>query len=416
MNNQPMNRRQFLRTGGLISMAAFAGCAGPESGTATSEPASSPTTTGSGSATTEETGGEIQPEVEILADDLTHPWAISVLPGEETLLVTERPGRLQLLAVDSGQTTAVAGVPDVYSSGQGGLLDVTMGPQPEDPWLYLTYSVTDESGTSATRLGRAKLDQDEPRLDRFEVLHTATPFVKSNGHFGSRVVFGPDGTLYLSVGDRQRKDFGPDHVAQDPSNELGTTLRLEPDGSIPADNPFVDDPEVSDTIFSYGHRNAQGMTVHPETGEIWQAEHGERDGDEINVLEAGGNYGWPVASYACHYGTEDPVGDQPDERPDLVEPVYYWPCGSGGFPPSGMTFYDAAAASAWQGDLFVGTLAGQYLGRFAVDGHSVTEQEPLLADRNWRIRAVESAPDTGALYVAVDARSAEVVRLEPNSP
>jgi glucose/arabinose dehydrogenase len=233
----------------------------------------------------------------------------------------------------------------------------------------------------------------------------------------------------MGVGDRRFKDCGPDHVAQDLTNDLGTILRFEPDGSIPADNPFVDseersssgsrsqpgdDPspeEARDAIYSYGHRNPQGLTVHPGTGALWESEHGERDGDEINVIEAGGNYGWPVATYACEYGTDQPVGDSPDEREDLISPVYYWACGSGGFPPAGMTFYDGPI-EGWQGDLFVGNLAGTYLGRFSVDGTDVTEREPLLADRGWRIRAVETGP-AGHLYVAVDAGSAPLVRLTP---
>jgi len=216
----------------------------------------------------------------------------------------------------------------------------------------------------------------------------------------------------MTVGDRQFKDFGPDHVAQETTNDLGSTLRFRPDGSIPADNPFVADPEARDEIYSYGHRNPQGMTVHPETGEIWQSEHGERDGDELNRLQQGGNYGWPVASEACRYGTDQPVGEAHANREDVVDPVYYWECGSGGFPPSGMTFYDGAYSN-WQGDLFVGNLADQYLGRFSVDGTTVEEREPLVADRGWRIREVSTDPATGELYALVDADPAPLVRLSP---
>jgi glucose/arabinose dehydrogenase len=175
----------------------------------------------------------------------------------------------------------------------------------------------------------------------------------------------------------------------------------------------VDDPSKRDSVYSFGHRNAQGMTVHPETGEIWQSEHGEQDGDEINIIEKGGNYGWPVADHGCPYGGDEPIGDRPEERSDLVMPVYYWPCGSGGFPPGGMTFYDGDAFPAWQGDLFVGTLGGRHLGRFPVDGRTVEDPEALLMDRGWRIRAVEIAPDTGHLYLAVDAPNAPLVRLVP---
>ncbi|WP_197409844.1 PQQ-dependent sugar dehydrogenase, partial [Haloferax profundi] len=217
--------------------------------------------------------------------------------------------------------------------------------------------------------------------------------------------------LYMTVGDRQFKNFGPDHVAQDRTNELGTVLRFNADGSVPADNPFVDDPDAKDTIFSWGHRNPQGLTTHPETGEVWESEFGEQDGDEINVLEPGANYGWPIADEGCTYGSGEPIGVSHDERDDVVAPVFSWPCGSGGFPPSGMTFYTGSTFPEWTGDLFVGGLASRYLAHFTVDGRTVTEAEPLLADRGWRIRDVLDTPDTGDLYVVVDADDAPLVRL-----
>ena len=352
-------------------------------------------------------------EAETIAEGLTNPWGLAFVPERGGLLVTERPGRLVLVDRDSGDYETVAGTPAVDSAGQGGLLDVTVWEDGSETWVYLTYSAANDAGDTATHLGRGRLDPDAPRLDGFERLHAAEPFVDSSGHYGSRVVFGPDDAVYVTTGDRQFKDFGPGHVSQDTSNELGATLRLAPDGSVPADNPLVDDPDARETIFSYGHRNAQGMTIHPETGAIWQSEHGEEDGDELNVVEAGGNYGWPVATYACRYGTDDPVGDRPDEREDTAEPAHHWPCGSGGFPPAGMAFYDGDSIDAWRGDLFVGNLAGQYLARFGVDGTEITERDPLLAGRGWRIRDVEAAPDTGHLHVAVDTDDAPIVRLVP---
>ena len=350
--------------------------------------------------------------VETVVDGLEHPWAIAFLPDDPRLLVTERPGRLRLVDRESGDARTVEGVPDVYAAGQGGLLDVTVR-QEGALQVYLTYAATDGEGRSATHLGRGRLDASVPRLAGFECLHVAEPFVESDAHYGSRVVVGHDDRLYVTSGDRQFKDFGPGHVAQDRSNELGTVLRLEPDGSVPTDNPFVDDDGARDAVFSYGHRNPQGLAVHPETGELWADEHGERDGDEVNVLEAGANYGWPVASEACNYGTDDPVGESHDDREDVTAPVYVWPCGSGGFPPSGATVYDGDAFPSWRGDLFAGNLAGQYLGRLALDGRDVEERTPLLADREWRVRAVAGAPGTGHLYVAVDAESAPLVRLVP---
>ncbi|WP_245998526.1 PQQ-dependent sugar dehydrogenase [Halalkalicoccus subterraneus] len=400
-------RRRFLHSAAAIGALSAAGCVGPSD----DEPGSD-TGGGNGTDGNESDGAPAGYEVETVAEGFANPWAIAFLP-DGGMLVTEREGRLSIVDREDGTTETVGGVPDVYAVGQGGLLDVVLHPDyPDEPWVYLTYSAVNDAGESATHLGRGRLDRDGGRLEGFEVLHVAEPFVDSDGHFGSRLLVESD-ALYMTVGDRQSKEFGPDHVAQDTTNELGSTLRLGLDGSVPGDNPFVNDPDALGTIYSYGHRNPQAMATHPVTGAIWQAEHGEEDGDEINVIEAGGNYGWPVASYACEYGTDDPVGDDPDEREDTVAPVYYWECGSGGFPPSGMTFYDGEAFPDWRGDLFVGTLAGEYLGRFAVDGRTVEERESLLEGEGWRVRDVAVAPDTGHLYVAVDAEDAPVVRLRP---
>ncbi|MEY7850465.1 PQQ-dependent sugar dehydrogenase [Natrarchaeobius sp. A-rgal3] len=354
-------------------------------------------------------------DIETVAEGLNQPWGLAFLPDDSRLLVTELEGRLSLVDREDGSREEIDGTAAVHDAGQGGLLDVTLHPDfPDERWLYLTYAATNDADgdDSTTHLGRGRLEPEAGILEEFEVLYAAEPFVESDAHYGSRVVFGPDDALYVTVGDRQFDEFGPDHVSQDPTNDLGTTLRLEADGSIPEENPFVDE-DGGDAVFSYGHRNAQGMTVHPETGEIWQSEHGEEDGDEINVLEAGGNYGWPVVGHDCRYGTDDPIGDDPDQREDVVDPVYYWECNTGGFPPAGATFYDGDAFPNWAGDLFVGNLAGEYLGRFAVDGTDVEELEPLLADRGWRIRDVAVAPDTTYLYVAVDDSDAPIVRLVP---
>ena len=353
-------------------------------------------------------------EIETVAEGFRAPWGIEFLP-DETLLVTERDGG-DLARVDheTGDVTQIADTPEVDTSGQGGLLDVTVHPEFSDNhWVYLTYSAANDDGETATHLGRGRLNDNSAALEQFTMLY-ATEFHNSTQHYGSRVVFGEDGALYLTTGDRGDKTFDTpeEHLSQQTTNAHGATIRLTPDGSVPDDNPFLDDDGVLDEIYSYGHRNAQGMTVHPETGELWQSEHGENDGDELNIIETGGNYGWPVTHTGCEYGTTNPVGERPEDRDDIVNPVYYWECGTGGFPPAGMVFYDGEAFPDWQGDLFVGNLAGQYLGQFAVDGRDVTETGALLTGENWRIRDVGVGPDD-CLYVIIDADDAPLIRLRP---
>ena len=370
-------------------------------------------------------GDDVAYAVETVATGFENPWGLAFLPDDGRLLVTERPGRLSLVDPADGTVEPVAGAPDVFAADQGGLLDVAVHPDyPDDPRVYLTYAAAAADSPAAaergatTHAGAGRLSLDgAPALEAFEALFVAEPFREGAKHFGSRATFGPDGALFVTVGDRRDTAFGPDHVSQDRSTELGATLRLTPDGDPHPGNPFVGDADAADAIYSYGHRNPQAMAVRPETGAVWQCEHGEEDGDEINVIERGGDYGWPVASEACRYGTDDPVAPGHDERDGVIAPVHYWPCGSGGFPPSGAVFYDGGAFPEWRGDLFAGTLAAQYLGRFTVDGGglgaTVTERGPLLADREWRMRAVAVEPTTGHLYVAVDDGDAPVARIVP---
>ncbi|MDS1272399.1 PQQ-dependent sugar dehydrogenase [Lipingzhangella sp. LS1_29] len=352
-----------------------------------------------------------QPEVDILAEGFDQPWGLDVLPGADRLLVTERPGALSLVDTASGEVTEIDGIPEVTAQGQGGLLDVAVHPDfPESDWIYLTYSAAAQDTDTTTHLARARLDPAAAQLVELEPLFAAEPSLPAHQHYGSTVAFGPDGMVYLTVGDRGDKNFD-DHPAQDTTTTLGTTVRLEPDGSIPEDNPFVGAPGVADEIYSYGHRNVQAMAFHPQSGQLWQAEHGEEDGDEINVVQEGGNHGWPEAHTGCEYGTDTPIGDHPADREDIVDPVHYWECGSGGFPPSGMTFYQGEEFPSWQGDLLVGTLAGQYLARFTVDERRVEEADPLLDGEGMRIRNVAVGPSDGVLYVAVDDSDAPVLRI-----
>ena len=351
------------------------------------------------------------PVTETVAEGFDQAWGLAFLPETEQLAVTELSGALSVVDTGTGDVVDIDGVPEVDAAGQGGLLDVAVDPGfPEEEWLYLTYSADDGNGETTTYLARGQLDTEQESLTDVEELFSAEPAEPGEDHYGSKLAFGPDGHLFMTIGDRADKDFD-DHPSQDTSNTLGTTVRLEPDGSVPEDNPFVDEPDFADEIYSYGHRNAQGMTVHPETGELWQSEHGEQEGDEINIVQAGGNHGWPVTHTGCEYGTDTPVGDHPSERDDIVDPVYYWECGSEGFPPAGMAFYEGEEFPAWDGDLLIGGLASEYLARFTVDGDEVEEEEELLADEGWRIRNVVVGPEDGALYIAIDEEDAPLVRL-----
>ena len=345
---------------------------------------------------------------------LSSPWGVTPLPDESGLLITEQGGQLLLGDPASGALTEIAGGPTVDARQQGGLLDVTLHPAFATTGLvYLTYTVGGADGTTTTAVGRGRLDRAVGRLDAFETIYEARPFVDSTAHYGSRAVFDAAGYLFVSVGDRQFKNFGPGHVGQTLDDDLGCVLRLEPDGSIPTDNPFASDPIASGAIYSLGHRNPQGLAIHPTTGAIWESEYGEEDGDEINVLQAGANYGWPVADNSCLYGTDEQIGQSHAERDDVVGPVFDWPCGTDGFPPSGTTFYDGEAFPDWQGDLFVAGTAGERLAHLAVDGQTVTERPSLLADRQQRLRDVAVGPRSGAIYVAVDDDPAPILKLTP---
>ncbi len=240
------------------------------------------------------------------------------------------------------------------------------------------------------------------------MLYTA-PFQSGGAHFGSRIVV-VNQYIYVTLGDRGDKNF-EDHTAQNTLNPYGSVIRLNRDGSIPKDNPFVNNPAVLDEIYSYGHRNPQGLTLRPGSTELWSSEHGEFQGDEINVITAGGNYGWPEAHAACSYVTRRPFGVLPKERPDTVPPVYVWPCGTSGFPPAGMAFYTGEMFPLWRGSLLVGGLASRYLARFTVTKTGLQEEAPLLKDEGWRVRDVVVGSVDGAVYVAVEGGAVSLVRI-----
>lgn len=335
-----------------------------------------------------------------VAGGLEHPWAMTFLP-EGQILVTERPGRLRLITDEGLVPEPIAGLPDLSPVGQGGLLDIALDPEFEQTgWIYLSYSAGGFQGLG-TQVARARWQQEQ--LTDLEVLFDMEPKTRGGRHFGSRFAFDPAGDLYIGLGDR-----GQRNRAQDLGDAAGSTLRLEPDGSVPEDNPFVDRSGALPEIFTWGNRNIQGMAVHPETGAIWTHEHGPRGGDEINILSPGVNYGWPLISYGQEY-SGGPVGQGLTAAAGLAQPIYQW---TPSIAPSGMAFYQGDAFPEWQGDLFVGALAGRHLARLELDGDRVVAEEQLLLNQVGRIRDVRVGPD-GHLYLLTDAPNGSLLRLDP---
>jgi glucose/arabinose dehydrogenase len=338
-------------------------------------------------------------KVEVVAGGLEHPWGMAFLP-DGRLLVTERPGRLRLVAAEGAVSAPLGGVPAVYDSGQGGLLDVALSPAfAADRLVYLSYAEPGEGGAS-TAVARGRLNEAASELSGTQVIFRQQPKVTAGQHFGSRLVFARDGRLFVTLGDR-----GQGEPAQDLSNTIGTIVRLEADGSVPPDNPFVGRPGARPEIFSYGHRNGQGAALHPETGALWQHEHGPRGGDEINLPEPGRNYGWPLVSWGSHYSGW-PI-DEPPTRPDLAQAIYQW---TPVIAASGMAFYTADLIPGWKGSLLVGGLVSRGLVRLTLEGTRVTGEEriPLGA----RVRDVRQGPD-GAIYVLTDETNGKLLRLAP---
>ena len=334
-----------------------------------------------------------------MAEGLEHPWAVTWLP-DGAMLITERPGRLNLM--QNGEITEISGLPAIEARGQGGMLDVALHPEYDDNgWIYFTYSAPGDGGTS-TALARAQLSGTE--LTDLEVLYEQTPALRPGRHYGSRIGFMHDGTVVFSIGDRGQRD-----LAQQTDDVSGSTIRLNADGSIPDDNPWVGDDNYRPELYTIGNRNAQGLIVHPETGKIWHHEHGPRGGDELNLIEAGQNYGWPEATYGNEYRSNNPIGVDPDETDEFVHPVTHW---TPSIAPSGLAYYDGDAFPGWQGNLFVGALAYQQINRVVLDGEEVVHQEVLLDNELGRIRDVRMGPD-GFLYVLTDATDGGLFRIEP---
>jgi aldose sugar dehydrogenase len=329
---------------------------------------------------------------------LQHPWAMAFLP-DGAMLVTERGGRLRLVRGGRLDPQPVSGVPAVHAQGQGGLMDVALHPAFErNRLVYLTYSKPHDRGAT-TALGRGRLEGGS--LVEFHDIFVAQAHGRTSRHFGSRIVFDHDGMVYVTIGDR-----GQMARAQDTFDHAGTTVRLHDDGRVPSDNPFAGSGGGLPEIFTYGNRNAQGMTVHPVTGTIWQHEHGPRGGDEVNILRTGGNYGWPAVTHGVDY-TGRRISDRA-EAPGMVSPLLHW---TPSIAPSGMAFYTGDIFPNWRGSAFAGALAGRHLRRIVFDGDRAVHQESLLEGVG-RIRDVRQGGD-GYLYLLTDAADGALIRLEP---
>ncbi|MDQ0070605.1 glucose/arabinose dehydrogenase [Variovorax boronicumulans] len=343
---------------------------------------------------------------EILASGLENPWGVAFLPGGR-YVVTERPGRLRLIGADGKVNAPIAGLPAIAAGGQGGLLDVLADfGFDKNRTLYFCFSEPEAGGSSnSTALASAQLSGDGARLENLKIIFSQKPKVASRAHFGCRIVEARDSTLFLTLGDR----FSRKEDAQKLDNHLGKVVRVNKDGSVPKDNPFVGKAGALPEIWSYGHRNGQGATLAPD-GRFWMTEHGPQGGDEINIPQAGRNYGWPVITYGENYGGGK-IGDGITAKDGMEQPLHYW---VPSIAASGMAFLTSDRYGAsWKGNLFVGSLKFGYLDRIELKDGKVVAEHKLLADGKARIRDVKQGPD-GLLYVLTDEADGKLLRLRPN--
>ena len=341
--------------------------------------------------------------VEVVARGLDHPWSMAFLPGGD-MLITERSGSLRVWRASGGLSQPLAGVPKVLAQGQGGLLDVALSPDfAADRYVYLSYA---EAGgaKSGAAVGRGRLSADGAALENFQVLLRQEPKLSSGMHYGARLAFDRKGYLFVALGENNQRP-----TAQDLDKLQGKVLRLNADGSVPPDNPFVGRAGARPEIWSYGHRNPQGMALNPWTGQIWENEHGPRGGDEINLVQPGKNYGWPLATHGIDYSGRPIPEAKGESLPGMEPPLYWWPKSPA---ISGMAFYDADRFPAWRNSVLIGALGSQDLIRLTLEGDRVVAQERLLAERKSRIRDVRLGPD-GYVYVLTDASPGELLRVAP---
>jgi len=330
-----------------------------------------------------------------VAAGLDHPWALAFLPDRQGILVTERPGNLRLVGADGKLSAPLSGVPKVWAKGQGGLLDVALSPDfKQDRMVYLSYAEGGgEGGTAGTAVGRSRLSDDLSGLKDFQVIFRQEPKLSTGNHFGSRLVFDRDGYLFVTLGENNDRP-----TAQDLDKLQGKIVRLYPDGRVPDDNPFVGQAGVRPEIWSYGHRNPQGAALNPWSGTLWENEHGPKGGDEINIIERGKNYGWPLATHGINYSGQPIPEAVGQTAPGTVAPHHVWEKSPG---ISGMAFYDSDRFKPWQHNVFIGALASQELIRLQFNGDRVEHEERLLGGLKARIRDVRQGPD-GYLYILTD--------------
>jgi len=339
-------------------------------------------------------------KVESLASGLNHPWGMAFLP-DGRMLVTERVGRLRIMDADRTLSEPLAGVPKVFARGQGGLFDVALDTEfSENKLVYISYA---ELGKGGAGIAVARGRLGDAGLEDVQVIFRQTPKVSGGNHFGGRLAFTADGKLFITLGERFK--FEP---AQDLTNHLGKIVRINPDGSVPEDNPFIGQQDAQPEIWSYGHRNPQGAAINPKTGKLWETEFGPLGGDELNIPAPGANYGWPVVSWGKHYDGRDIPN--PPTRPEFADAIRHW---TPVISPSGIAFYTADAIPDWKGNLLISSLSSQAIVRLSLDGETVTGEERILMGT--RIRDVAQGPD-GALYALTDEDDGAVLRLTPDNP
>jgi len=343
-------------------------------------------------------------KVETIAGGLEHPWALAFLP-DGRMLVTERPGRMRIVTPDGKLSPPVAGVPKVFAARQGGMLDVALDRDfANNRTIYFTFAEPYDGG-GRTALARARLAAGgKPRLTDVKVIYRQHGPASGGAHYGGRVVQAADGNLFVTNGEH----FVDRDMAQSLDNDLGKVVRVTPEGKAPADNPFVGKPGARPEIWSYGHRNPQGLAIDPTDGKVWEQEHGAMGGDEVNILKKGGNYGWPLVSHGVNYDGSK-IGTGKQTMDGVTEPVWHW---TPSIAPSGMTFYTGDLFPGWKGSLFNGALKFQLLSRLERDGDKVVKEERLLKSLSERIRDGRQGPD-GALYLLTDNAAGRILRVAP---